>query len=112
MEVFEHDGINIYMVDTKLQTADIGTKRTTCLDTRRPNCILINLSEPGVDAMQQRALLSSLRRDTVEKLHTRKESNNGRRLWNMLGRTQAPPAYVRGGLNTSPQRESESRPTR
>jgi hypothetical protein len=27
MEVFEHDGINIYKIDTKLQTADIGTKR-------------------------------------------------------------------------------------
>jgi hypothetical protein len=55
MEVFEIGGINIYKIDTKLQAADVGTKRITCVGTWRSNCVLINLSEPGVDAPGQRA---------------------------------------------------------
>jgi hypothetical protein len=33
MEVFEQDNINVYEIDTKLQTADVGTKRITRVDT-------------------------------------------------------------------------------
>jgi hypothetical protein len=73
MEVLEIDGVNIYNVGTKLQAADIGAKRITCFDTWRSNCVLINLCEPGVDATGQRALLSALRRDAVDKLTAREE---------------------------------------
>jgi hypothetical protein len=81
-------------ISTKLQTADIGTERITCLDTWRSNCILINLCEPGVDATQPRALLSSLHRATQSKSWIHAKSNSGRRLWNVLGRTQALPAHA------------------
>jgi hypothetical protein len=33
MEVFGLPDINIYEIDTKLQAADIGTKRVTCMRT-------------------------------------------------------------------------------
>jgi hypothetical protein len=74
MEVFNLRKCDIYKIDTKLQAADIGTKRITCVDTWRNNCVLINLCEPGVDPARQRNLLSMLRNDTVEKLALRKES--------------------------------------
>jgi hypothetical protein len=95
MGAFEHDGINIYKVDAKLQTADIGTERIACLDTWRSNCILINLSEPGVDAAQRRALSSSLRRDAIEKLRTREEQQRAKAL--ECAGTRAGFAGARGG---------------
>jgi hypothetical protein len=105
MEVFQIDGINIYKVGAKLQVADIGTKRIICSDTWRPNCILINFSEPRVDATQQRTLLSLWRRDAIEKLHTREEPQ-----WVQVG-TCAGSAAARGGvLSPSSKRKSESRP--
>jgi hypothetical protein len=62
MEVFGLPNINIYKIHAKLQAADIGTKRITCLNTWRSNCVLINLIEPGVSPTGQRALLSVMRR--------------------------------------------------
>jgi hypothetical protein len=43
MEVFNLPKSDIYKIDAKLQAADIGTKRITCIDTWRNNCVLINL---------------------------------------------------------------------
>jgi hypothetical protein len=73
MEVFNLPKCDIYKIDAKLQAADIGAKRITCVDTWRSNCVLINLCEPGIDPPTQRTLLSMLRNDTVEKLALRKE---------------------------------------
>jgi hypothetical protein len=73
MEVFNLPKCDIYKIDAKLQAADIGTKRITCIDTWRANCVLINLCETGVGPASQRTLLSMLRNDTVEKLTMRKE---------------------------------------
>jgi hypothetical protein len=61
-------------IDAKLQAADIGAERITCVDTWRSNCVLINLCEPDVDPTAQRALLSTLRNEAVAKLALRKES--------------------------------------
>jgi hypothetical protein len=76
MEVFNLPKCDVCKIDTKLQAADIGAKRITCVDTWHNNCVLINLREPGVDPASQRNLLSMLRNDAVEKLAMRKESQN------------------------------------
>jgi hypothetical protein len=73
MEVFNLPRCDVYKIDAKLQAADIGTKRITCVDTWRSNCVLINLCEPDVDPPARRTLLSILRNDTVEKLALRKK---------------------------------------
>jgi hypothetical protein len=100
VEVFEIDGINIYKVDAKLRAADIGAKRIACVDTWQSNCVLINPSEPGVDATGQRALLSTLR------------SNSGRKRWNVLRRAQPLlPARAGGFLNPSSKRRNGPRLT-
>jgi hypothetical protein len=83
MEVFNLPKCDIYKIDAKLQAADIGTKRITCLDTWRSNCVLINLCEPGVDPARQRNRLSMLRNDAVEKLALRKESQKMKALERM-----------------------------
>jgi hypothetical protein len=80
MEVFHVPECDVYKIDAKLQAADIGTKRITCVDTWRSICVLINLCEPDVDATAQRALLSTLRNDTVEKLALRKEFRRAKAL--------------------------------
>jgi hypothetical protein len=80
MEVFGLANINIYKIDTKLQAADIGTKHITCIHTWKSNCILINLSEPGVSPTGQRALFSAPRRDAADKLHAHKEDQRMRAL--------------------------------
>jgi hypothetical protein len=72
MEVFNLPKCDICNFDAKLQAADIGTERIMCVDTWRSNCVLINLCEPGIDPPTQRALLSMLRNDAVEKLALRK----------------------------------------
>jgi hypothetical protein len=74
MEVFDLPKSDICKTDAKLQAADIGAKRITCVDIWGSNCVLINLCEPGVDPARQRNLLSMLRNDTVEELAMRKES--------------------------------------
>jgi hypothetical protein len=81
MEVFQLDECDICKIDAKLQAADIGTKRITGVDTWRSNCVLINLCEPDIDATAQRALLSALRNDTVDKLALRKETQRVK-VWN------------------------------
>jgi hypothetical protein len=83
MEVFNLPKCDIYEIDAKLQAADIGTKSITCVDTWRSNCVLINLCEPGIDPPTQRALLSMLRNDRVEKLALRKESQKMKALERM-----------------------------
>jgi hypothetical protein len=92
---FENPRIDIYKIDAELQVADIGTKRITCLETWRSNCILINLSEPNVSATKQRELLSNLRVDTVAKLTARKEQQRIKAL--ERAETCAGPASARGG---------------
>jgi hypothetical protein len=74
MEVFHRPECDVYKIDAKLQAADIGAERITCVDTWRSNCVLINLCEPDVDPTAQRALLSTLRNEAVAKLALRKES--------------------------------------
>jgi hypothetical protein len=74
MEVFNFPKCDIYKIDAKLQAADIGTKRITCV---------INLCEPGIDPPTQHNLLSMLRNDTVEKLALRKESQKMKALGRM-----------------------------
>jgi hypothetical protein len=45
MEVFKLPDIKLYNIDTKLQAADVGTKRITCNDTRLSTCVLIHFSK-------------------------------------------------------------------
>jgi hypothetical protein len=71
--VFDLPKCDIRKIDANYRL-QIGTKRITCVDTWRNNCVLINLCEPGVDPARQRNLLSMLRNDAVEKLALRKES--------------------------------------
>jgi hypothetical protein len=113
MEVFEIDGINIYKTDTKLQAADIGAKCITCIDTWRSNCVLINLCEPGVDATGQRALLSALRRETVDKLCAPEEHQRVKALERMEARVRAvPPVHAGGVSSPSSERRNGSRQTK
>jgi hypothetical protein len=44
MEVFNLPKCDICKLDAKLQVADIGTKRITCVDTWRSNCVLASQS--------------------------------------------------------------------
>jgi hypothetical protein len=114
MEVFEIDGVNIYKIDTKLQTTDVGAKRIACVDTWRSECVLINLCEPGVDAAGQRALLSALRRDTLDKLTAREEHQRVKALERM-GASAGSSASPRGGvliLSPSSKRRKGSRLTK
>jgi hypothetical protein len=67
MEVFDLPRCDVCKIDAKLQAADVGTERITCVDTWRSNCVLINLCEPDVDPPARRVLLSMLRNDAVEK---------------------------------------------
>jgi hypothetical protein len=95
MEVFERDCINIYKIDTKLQTADIGANRIACLDTWRSNCILINLSDQGFFLRNSvhccRPCVWILSRNSMHA-----KSNSGRRLWSVRKRAQALPAHAGG----------------
>jgi hypothetical protein len=94
--VFGLPNINIYKIDNKLQAADVGTKRITCLNTCRSNCVLNNLIEPDVSPTDQRALLSTLRRETVDKLHTRDEEQRIRALERLESYTSST-TCARGG---------------
>jgi hypothetical protein len=65
MGIFGLPNINIYKIDAELQAADIGAQRITCIRTWKSNCILVNLSEPGVCPTGQHALaLSAKTRDS------------------------------------------------
>jgi hypothetical protein len=57
---------------------------------------LINLSKPDVSPTDQRALLSALRRETVDKLHTREEEQRIRAL-ERLESYFGPTTGARGG---------------
>jgi hypothetical protein len=72
MEVFKLPDIKLHKIDTKLQAADLGIKRITCIVARLSNCVLINLANKDTNAIQLRSSLITLWLDTSDKLAARK----------------------------------------
>jgi hypothetical protein len=60
MEVFKLPDIKLHKIDTKLQAADLGIKRITCIVARLSNCVLINLANKDTNAIQLRSSLITL----------------------------------------------------
>jgi hypothetical protein len=112
MEVFQLPECDVYKIDAKLQAADLGTTRITCVDTWRRNCVLINICEPNVDPTAQQALLSTLRNDAVEKLALRKESQRAKALERLAVNSGCTACLPGGDRSLSSQRKSKSKRTK
>jgi hypothetical protein len=108
MNVFKLPEIDVCKIDAKLQAADIGTKRITCLDTWRSNCVLINLSEPDVDPTAQRALLCCRHCDVIRWINWQIAKRlRGSQLWNDWRRVPALPPILAGGVSRAKFRKKK-----
>jgi hypothetical protein len=100
MEVFKLPDIKLYKSDAKLQAADIGAKRITCVETWLSNCVLINLPNNDADATQLRSSLITLRLDASDKLGARKAQRKIKQVEKLAVKYADVPTIPRGGFSS------------
>jgi hypothetical protein len=101
MDVFKIPDVKLYIIDAKMQVADVGIQRITCVETWPSNCVLINLANKDTNATQLRSSLITLRLDASDKFAARK----ARRKIKEVGKLAAPfaevPTIPHGGVFSS-----------